>query len=446
MNSVESFLLSYLLNSLWQVPLVFCAAWLAARALRPLGAPAEHRVWVSALLLQVSLPALSILSLALVASLINNGRSGDAHVSVVMGPASVSGGVHMSGWLIDTVASAYAASVIYFLARFIWRAHSLAVLRSEAIEIQLAGEAAVHWSRSSTRFGIHDASIAASSRVFGPVTMGLHHKLVLLPASMVSDLPAADLHTIIAHEFAHMQRRDFLKNLLYEWVALPVSYHPVLWLTRERVIESREMICDQIAAQSSGKNEYARSLLRLASLLLTGTSARAPHAIGIFDANEFERRLMKLTETQTEVHRMRRFAIVALCSIVGLATSASALAFGTHVDTGTATAQESGGNAPTKYPKKVAISSGVMAGNKIGGPNPVYPPSAKKAKIQGTVVLGATIGKDGTVEKLNVISGPKELQASSLDAVRDWTYRPYLLNGEPVEVETTINITYNLGQ
>jgi TonB family protein len=446
MNSVESFLLSYLVNSLWQLPLLFCAAWLAARLLRPLGATAEHRVWVSSLLLQVLLPALSVVSRdwlqTLIPSLLRSGHEGDAHVSTIMGPASVSGGLHMNGWLSDTVAITYAASVIYFLARFIWRARSLARLRREAIEIEITGEAAACWSRSSKRFGIHDASIAASARVFGPVTMGLYRKLVLLPASMISDLPSADLHTIIAHEFAHMRRKDFLKNLLYEWLALPISYHPFLWLTRERIIESREMICDRMAAESSGKQEYARSLLRLASLLLTGTSARAPHVIGIFDANEFERRLMKLTETQTEVHGMRRFAIIALCSVVGLATSGSALAFGMHVDAAAAGSQESS----TSVPKKLEVKSGVMAGNKIGGSNPVYPAAAKKAKIQGKVMLDAMISKEGTIENLKVISGPKELQASSLDAVRDWTYKPYLLNGDPVEVETTINIIYSLAK
>jgi TonB family protein len=436
MNSIESFLISYLLNSLWQLPLLFCAAWLAARLLRPLGATAEHRVWVSSLLLQVSLPALSIISLdllrKLIPSLIRSGYEGDGHVSIIMGPASVSGGLHMHGWLSDIVAIAYAASVIYFLAR----------LRREAIEIELTGEAAVDWSRTANRFGIHDVSIAASSRVFGPVTMGLYRKLVLLPTSMVSKLQTADMHTIIAHEFAHMHRNDFLKNLLYEWVALPISYHPFLWLTRERIIESREMICDRMAAESTSKQEYARSLLRLASLLVTGTPARAPHAIGIFDANEFERRLMKLTEKQTEVRRMRRFAIVALCSVVGVASSGSALAFGTHVDAAAAASQESSGNVP----KKLEVKSGVMAGNKIGGSNPVYPAAAKKAKIQGKVMLDAMISKEGTIENLKVISGPKELQASSLDAVRDWTYKPYRLNGEPVEVETTINIIYSLAK
>ena len=77
---------------------------------------------------------------------------------------------------------------------------------------------------------------------------------------------------------------------------------------------------------------------------------------------------------------------------------------------------------------------------------PVYPVAAKKARIQGTVELEAIIGKDGSVEHLEVVSGPKELQESSLDAVRQWTYKPFLVNGDPVEVKTTINVFYTLAK
>jgi protein TonB len=77
---------------------------------------------------------------------------------------------------------------------------------------------------------------------------------------------------------------------------------------------------------------------------------------------------------------------------------------------------------------------------------PVYPPDAKKARITGKVVLSTIIGKDGTVEHLSVNSGPAQLQQAAVDAVRQWTFQPYLLNGDPVEVETTINITFSLAK
>jgi protein TonB len=96
-------------------------------------------------------------------------------------------------------------------------------------------------------------------------------------------------------------------------------------------------------------------------------------------------------------------------------------------------------------PKKLSISSGVMAGNLLQKTVPQYPAIAKAARIQGTVVLQATISKSGGIENLRVVSGPPMLQQAALDAVRAWRYRPYLLNGDPVEVETTVNVVFNLG-
>jgi protein TonB len=96
-------------------------------------------------------------------------------------------------------------------------------------------------------------------------------------------------------------------------------------------------------------------------------------------------------------------------------------------------------------PKKVAVSSGVMAGNVLVKTQPTYPAIAKAARIQGTVVLSATISKTGSITNLVVVSGPQMLAQSALDAVRSWRYKPYLLNGEPVEVQTQVNVTFTLG-
>jgi TonB family protein len=85
-----------------------------------------------------------------------------------------------------------------------------------------------------------------------------------------------------------------------------------------------------------------------------------------------------------------------------------------------------------------------MAGQVISQIPPVYPQEAKDAHIQGTVVLKAIIGKTGNVEHLSIVGGPKELMKSAIDAVSQWKYKPYLLNGQPVEVETTINVNFSL--
>lgn len=90
------------------------------------------------------------------------------------------------------------------------------------------------------------------------------------------------------------------------------------------------------------------------------------------------------------------------------------------------------------------IASGVMQGQLLNKVQPVYPPSAKKDGIEGTVVLHAIIGKDGHIQKLQAISGPDELRDAALDAVGQWAYRPYLLNGEPAEVDTTVIVNFTL--
>jgi protein TonB len=91
------------------------------------------------------------------------------------------------------------------------------------------------------------------------------------------------------------------------------------------------------------------------------------------------------------------------------------------------------------------VSSGVISGLALSQPKPVYPPIARAAHVSGAVVLHAMISKTGSVEKLEVISGPEMLRASALDAVRNWRYKPYLLNGEPTEVETTVTVNFNFG-
>jgi TonB family protein len=447
MTTLESALLSYLFNALWQVPLLFLAGWLTARMLRSAGPAAQHRVWVATVLLQCVLPVASLLPFDWLSNLLPWSNPAavapSGSISVVIGPASAVGVFHLPTALLLAVEFLYGLSTAFVFARFLWRTHALSELRHGAAEVPFNPPTALSLQRYSTRFAEHGVTLAASSEVSGPVTLGIRHKLILLPAAMADSLDSEDLETILAHEFAHIERQDFLKNLSYEFLSLPIRVHPIFWLTREHLIESREMVCDQIAAALTGRNVYAQSLLRLASLIATGTPVRAPHAIGIFDANAFERRVMKLTQPQYELQGIKRFAVLAACVAFGAATCGSALALRTNV-AAASTASEAAAASASPGPAKV--SAAVMAGQVINKVQPHYPEEAKKEKIQGAVLLKAIISKDGTIENLQVVSGPKELLASALDAVRQWTYKPYLLNDDLVEVETTITVTYSLGQ
>jgi TonB family protein len=96
-------------------------------------------------------------------------------------------------------------------------------------------------------------------------------------------------------------------------------------------------------------------------------------------------------------------------------------------------------------PRRIAISAGVMQGNLMNKVAPVYPESAKQKRIQGAVILYATIGVDGHVQDLRVLNSPsQDLSDAAVVAARQWTYKPYLLNGEAVEVLTQMNIVFSL--
>jgi protein TonB len=94
--------------------------------------------------------------------------------------------------------------------------------------------------------------------------------------------------------------------------------------------------------------------------------------------------------------------------------------------------------------KPVVVSSGVASGMLILKTPPIYPAIAKAAHVSGTVELHATIAKNGTIKNLRVVKGPIILQQAAVDAVRNWRYKPYRLNNEPVEVETTIDMVFSL--
>jgi protein TonB len=86
----------------------------------------------------------------------------------------------------------------------------------------------------------------------------------------------------------------------------------------------------------------------------------------------------------------------------------------------------------------------MMEGNLIYQVQPTYPPAARAARIQGPVVIKAVISRDGAIENLKVISGHPFLVKAALDAVSQWRYRPYILNGEAVEVETQVTVNFIL--
>ena len=443
MTGFLNWALAYLVNSLWQVPLVFIGAWLAARIGARIGPGAEHRIWVSALLAQIALPACPIAPrqfwnvLTGLFSWSSASNSGDVRVTFAPANAMGSRALDLPRPVAAVLLAACAGGVCYCAARLAWGLFKTRRIVRRSAPLRLQGAHAAAWTRARAIFTAilgnpaFTPALATSALIAGPVTVG--SRTLLLPHGFLAQLPEAEFDALLAHEFAHMARRDFAKNLVYGFLSLPVAWHPAVGFTRARLAESRERICDAMAAEVvSGRERYARSLLRLASIMSAAAPAGPLHALGIFDANNLERRIMNLTGKRVEVRGLRRLVVLAACAALGAAACASALALRFEVN-------QQPKSPTTPVHVKVALLTIL---SKVP---PVYPPEAKKDRVQGKVVLDAVIGKDGSMENIKVVKSVRDdLDRSAIDAVKQWKYQPYLLNGDPIEVETTINIIYSL--
>jgi TonB family protein len=490
MSGFEAFVLGYLVNSLWQVPLVGAAAYGCARLVRRLGPQAEQWVWVTSLLVAAVLPACGA-SGAWMPHGFGIGASTAGSVQVVMGRVTpINGtGLHLAPGIRHGAAIIYLGLMLFFCGRLAWGLAQSERLRRGAERLALTDEWQTAWERCCRVFGVREIEIVSTPRIAGPLTLGFRRRTLLVPSgfmetAFMETAEASDVEAALGHELAHIKRHDFLKNVFYELISLPVSYHPMTRWLKAQIRQSRELVCDAMAAEFvTTREHYARSLLRLASMMLNQTQTVNIHAIGIFDANILERRVMNLMTKPRETRGLLRVGFAAVCVLVGVATCGSALALRLDMNEPPPVAAAPAANdaartvpdmaiiTPDAAPAAngpvsmehpvpdmavitpdgapgangpVSIAAGVVAGNKIGGENPKYPAEARAAKVSGTVVLRAIISKTGAIANLQVISGPKELRASAVDAVRTWHYKPYLLNGEPTAVETTINVNYNL--
>jgi hypothetical protein len=162
----------------------------------------------------------------------------------------------------------------------------------------------------------HRVVLLESTAIDDPVTVGVFHPAIILPSKVIPALDEPDLTAILAHEYGHIRRKDFLVHLLCQLTALPVAWHPGIQYLMSKISQTRELACDDYAAVRLGKRiVYARTLLRLASLCLQVPRSNAM-GLGIFDGDNLEARIMMLTEKRTSLSR---------AGLIGLALATSFL-------------------------------------------------------------------------------------------------------------------------
>jgi bla regulator protein blaR1 len=206
------------------------------------------------------------------------------------------------------VSALYLAALLFCFLRLCWMLHRTAALVRHADAASPEPDYAELWHRSKERLSVPSAALLRSREVSGPVTAGLWRPVLLLPSTFMEDCSQTEFLAAVAHECAHMQRGDFRKNVFYEILGLFTVFHPLTWFIKSQIAQTREMVCDRIAAeQLPDRRAYAHSLLQLASKVQATTPA-VTHAMGMFDTNILERRVMTLTTSMPRLSRIQRYS------------------------------------------------------------------------------------------------------------------------------------------
>jgi beta-lactamase regulating signal transducer with metallopeptidase domain len=321
----------FLLNALWQVPLVVLAASLGERLLRRGPARLRHALWLVALAAGVLIPAASLIPEA------PSPLPPIPEIEIAAPPAAAvprPGPLTLPSDLPPILPRAIALLYGLFLVtgairlgRSWWKARSLV---RTAWPAELSEEAAAIARRCRSAFGLKEVDMLVSDRVPGPVTIGAFRPAVLLPPSFLAEATADELTSALGHEMAHVRRRDWLLHLVGEALLVPVSFHPAVRRLRRRLAETREMACDEATVERLiGARAYARSLLSVAAAI--AGLPRPALTLGIYqpmDADTLEERMKRLTDPRSRLGARLALAALSLALLVlaGTGLAAASLA------------------------------------------------------------------------------------------------------------------------
>jgi beta-lactamase regulating signal transducer with metallopeptidase domain/uncharacterized membrane protein YkoI len=233
-----------------------------------------------------------------------------------------------------TILAVYFAFLLYSIFKLIQAWQTTRTIRRRAIEIEPNDSVAQVLHRCDLEFGTRAGSVRVfrSDTLPVPVTTGLFNPVIILPESLVREENVELLTSSIAHEFIHVARRDYLLNLIYELLFVPVSFHPAAALLRRRVRETRELCCDELVAERILNAEvYARSLVRLASSAPPLRRLSVTTTVGIADADILEARIMSLLKKPDFHTRWKKSLLIAV-SLLLLVPCAAAAAFAMRFD------------------------------------------------------------------------------------------------------------------
>jgi beta-lactamase regulating signal transducer with metallopeptidase domain len=356
-------LLTFLFNAFWQIALIAAFASLGSWLLRNSFARHRHWVWAAALCLAFLVPAFTT-SRTLFDKVtqpnapITYERQSNSILTTETLPVPESSSTLASTFKINqslglTILGIYFAFLLYSSFKLTQAWQTTRTIRRRATEIEPNDSVAEVIRRCELEFGTRSGSIRVfrSETLPVPVTTGLFNPVIILPESLLREGNLELLTSAIAHEFIHVARRDYVLNLIYELLFIPVSFHPAAALLRRRVRETRELCCDELVAERILNAEvYARSLVRLASSAPPLRRLSVTTTVGIADADILEARIMSLLKKPNLHTRWKKSLLIAV-SLLLLVPCAAAAAFAMRFDVET-NVQEPQEKEPTQKDKE----------------------------------------------------------------------------------------------
>jgi beta-lactamase regulating signal transducer with metallopeptidase domain/uncharacterized membrane protein YkoI len=348
MRIISQLLLTFLLNACWQIALVAAVASLCTWLLRKAPARQRHLVWVAALVISLGLPVLTtsqLLSRAFFSApatqqtviappVTSQVPSVELNSSEIPATSDLKTPVQINGNLVAGLVALYALFLFYRGVKLFraWR-RTRAVKRS-AHPVDLPESVKAILGRCQTAIGVTRFQILNSPTVPVPITVGFRKPLIILPEQLLREGDADVLTSALGHELVHVQRRDYLLNLIYELIYLPLSFHPAAALVRRRINQTRELGCDETVAEKLLTAEvYARSLVQLAGS--AGPWGRATITVGITDADILEVRIMSLLSRPRPNVRRKKLLLVAVSLLLAVpCVAAASFAFRFDIDPG----------------------------------------------------------------------------------------------------------------
>jgi beta-lactamase regulating signal transducer with metallopeptidase domain len=294
MNNLVQLIASCFVNSLWEVAAIGAAGWAVSRLFGRLGPRLHHLVWVTTLALAAIVPTVPLVRLLFVSTAFPAASQPSVGISV-FDQQTISNGLRLSSTSIFTLFLCFLCAFVWSAGRLAWSLRCTIKLRREAGPVSLGAETEELWNHCKRVFSVTQAQILCSETVTAPGTVGLGRPTLLISHRFLRECQSQDVLAALAHECAHIKRRDFQKNLLYEVASLGVAYHPAIWFVKSQIARTRELTCDELATEKlMERRPYAESLLRLAKMISQGPATTRLSAIGIFDVNILEERIMTL--------------------------------------------------------------------------------------------------------------------------------------------------------